>query len=306
MMARHIAYLLNPIAGTGNRAELEPQIIAYAQRRETGFSIHDTNREANYPELEVAIRSGQVTDVVVAGGDGSISTVASSLRHTGVRFGILPRGSGNGLAFAAGIPKHIGRALDIVYDGYADPVDGFLLNRRFSCMLSGIGFDAEVAHAFAREKTRGLSTYVRVAAGHFFRARTYPFVLTVDGRQINTEAYFISIANANQFGNQFTIAPKARLNDGLIDIVVVQKMNKLQVLIAVMHQLRFGDVREGMFRKHGILYLQASRLSLENPALAPLHIDGDPVDTSSVFEIEVIPRAFRLLQPRPLAYGSQP
>jgi diacylglycerol kinase family enzyme len=83
-------------------------------------------------------------------------------------------------------------------------------------------------------------------------------------------------------------------------------MNKLQVLVSVMHQLRYGDVRESMFRKHSILYLQASRLRVENPAMAPLHIDGDPKDTSDVFDIEVIPRAFRLLQPRPSAQRGQP
>jgi YegS/Rv2252/BmrU family lipid kinase len=304
-MTRHIAFLLNPIAGTGNRATLEPEITAYARKRDIGFHFLDTNREGRYPELEKAIRAGEVTDVVVAGGDGSISSAASALRHTGVRFGILPRGSGNGLAFAAAIPKQLKPALDIIYEGYDAMVDGLLVNGQFSCMLSGIGFDAEVAHAFAREKTRGLSTYIRVAAAHFFGARSYPFTLTIDHKKIDTEAFFISIANANQFGNQFTIAPKARLNDGLFDIVVVQKMNKLQVLIAVMHQLRFGDVREGMFRKQGILYLQASRLLLENPAMAPLHIDGDPKETSNRFEIDVIPDAFRLLQPRPVAKRSQ-
>lgn len=300
-MTRHIAYLLNPNAGTGNRAKLEPRIIAYAGERGIGYSIHDTNREGAYPELEAEIRAGAVTDVVVAGGDGSISSVASALRHTGVRFGILPRGSGNGLAFAAGIPKHIRKALDIVYDGHADWVDSFLVNGQFSCMLTGVGFDAEVAHAFAREKTRGLSTYIRVAARHFFRAKPYPFILTIEGRRVDTEAYFISIANANQFGNRFTIAPKAKLNDGLIDIVVVQKMNKLQVLVAVMHQLRYGDVRESIFRNHGILYMQAKHLTLENPTMAPLHIDGDPKETSNAFDISIIPGAFRLLQPRPLA-----
>ncbi len=304
-MTRHIAFLLNPISGTGNRARLEPEIRAYAQQQQTGFHFLDTNREGRYPELEAAIRAGAVTDVVVAGGDGSISSAAAALRHTGVRFGILPRGSGNGLAFAAGIPKNLSRALDIVYDGYDDMVDGLLVNGQFSCMLSGIGFDAEVAHAFAREKTRGLFTYIRVAAAHFFGAKSYPFTLTVDNRRIETEAYFISIANANQFGNQFTIAPKAKLNDGLFDVVVVQKMNKLQVLIAVMHQLRYGDVRERMFRKQGILYLQAQQLLLENPAMAPLHIDGDPKATSERFDISLIPRAFRLLQPRPAANLSQ-
>jgi diacylglycerol kinase family enzyme len=107
----------------------------------------------------------------------------------------------------------------------------------------------------------------------------------------------VSIANSNQFGNQFTIAPKARLNDGLIDVVVVQKMNKFQLMLSVLHQLRFGDVKEKIFRKHSILYFQAPELTIYNPALAPLHIDGDPSDTAELFTVKVVKSAFRLIQP---------
>lgn len=172
-----------------------------------------------------------------------------------------------------------------------------MVNKRFSCMLSGIGFDAGVAHAFAQEKKRGLMTYVKVSARNFFRAKPYSFTITLPTGSIHTEAYFISLANANQFGNQFTIAPKARLNDGRIDVVVVQRMNKLQLLLAVMHQLRYGDVREDMFREHSILYFQAEKIRIENPGQAPLHVDGDPAETSAGFDVEIVPGAFLLLQP---------
>ena len=107
----------------------------------------------------------------------------------------------------------------------------------------------------------------------------------------------MSIANSNQFGNQFTIAPKARLNDGLIDVVIVQKMNKFQLLLAVLHQLRFGDVQEKIFRRRSILYFQAAELTVLNPSLAPLHIDGDPAPTAKRFFIKVVPSAFQLIQP---------
>jgi diacylglycerol kinase family enzyme len=164
-------------------------------------------------------------------------------------------------------------------------------------MLSGIGFDAKVAHAFARSSKRGLFTYIKVAARNFFSAKPYPFHITYTGHDVKTEAFFISIANSNQFGNQFTIAPKARLNDGLIDIVIVQEMNKFQLMMAILHQLRFGDVQEKIFRKKSILYFQAPGLNIKNPALAPLHIDGDPAKTADEFSIRIIPSAFRLLQP---------
>jgi diacylglycerol kinase family enzyme len=214
-----------------------------------------------------------------------------------VDFGIIPTGSGNGLALAAGIPRDVNKALDLILNGKPSRVDAFTINGHFSCMLSGIGFDAKVAHDFAKQKKRGLWTYVKVSAANFFNADCYPFTLQIDHKEISTHAYFISVANSNQFGNNFTIAPKASLSDGLLDIVVVQKMNKLQVLLSIIYQLRFGDVQEDIFKKHGILYYQLKELGIVNSSRAPLHIDGDPYDTAENFEIKIIPSAFSLIQP---------
>jgi diacylglycerol kinase family enzyme len=137
--------------------------------------------------------------------------------------------------------------------------------------------------------------YVKVSAN--FNAETYPFTLVIDNKEINTSAYFISIANSNQFGNNFTIAPKASLGYGLLDIVIVQKMNKLQVLLSIIYQIKHGDVQEGIFKKHGILYYQLKNLHIHNSSMAPLHIDGDPYQTAEKFDIRVIPSAFSLIQP---------
>lgn len=295
---RKIAYLFNPISGTGRKASVRRLVESKSNAAGIDFEIFDTNPEGLYPDLEKKIQDKIITDIVVAGGDGSISQVSGALRHTNVPFGIIPMGSGNGLAFAAGIPKDPKKALDIIFNGQAFPIDAFFINGHFSCMLSGIGFDAKVAMEFANSKERGLLTYIKVAARNFFTAKTYPFQITSSDHQVQTEAFFVSIANSNQFGNQFTIAPKARLNDGLIDVVIVQKMNKFQLMLAVLHQLRFGDVQEKIFRKNSILYFQAPELTVLNPSLAPLHIDGDPVPTAERFIISVIPSAFLLLQNR--------
>lgn len=296
-MQRKIAFLLNPVSGTREKSALRYIVEEQTKEKGIAFEFFPTNAAGQYPELEKCILSKEITDIVVIGGDGSISQVTAALRHTRVPFGIIPAGSGNGLALAAGISRNTEKALQVIFNGEARPIDAFMINGHFSCMLSGIGFDAKVAHDFASQKTRGLSTYVKVSARNFFTAKPWPFILSFDGKEINTEAYFISIANGNQFGNQFTIAPKARLNDGLIDIVVVQRMNKLQLLISVLHQLRFGDVNENIFRKHSILYFQCKAIGIKNPGLAPLHIDGDPCESSDDFSIQVIPEAFQLIQP---------
>ena len=167
-------------------------------------------------------------------------------------------------------------------------------------MLCGLGFDAQVAHDFAKQKKRGLSSYIKQSVKNFFRAQHYNFEIILDGKSINSEAFFISIANSNQFGNNFTIAPQASLHDGLLDIVVVNKMSKLRMIWTILKQIRNGQVRmyeDKKYHKNDIHYFQTKKITIKNPELAPLHIDGDPAETNEVFEIEIIENAFKLLMP---------
>ena len=209
-------------------------------------------------------------------------------------------GSGNGLALAAGISKKAGKALEIIFKGKASYIDGFYINSSFSCMLCGLGFDAQVAHDFARDPSRGLATYIKHSIKNFLSASSYPFVIEANNANIQTNAFFISIANSNQFGNNFTIAPRASLSDGLLDIVIVNKMSKIKLVYTILKQIRAGQVQQvsgKKFRESGIQYFQTSSLIIQNPSAAPLHIDGDPADTSLLFKINIIEKAFRLLQP---------
>ncbi|MEP6712256.1 MAG: diacylglycerol kinase, partial [Ferruginibacter sp.] len=167
-------------------------------------------------------------------------------------------------------------------------------------MLCGLGFDAVVAQEFALQPTRGLATYFKQSVQHFFTATPYPFIITANNTTINTEAFFISIANSNQFGNNVTIAPKASICDGLLDIVIVNKMSKLKMVYSLLKQVRLGKVKpasEKKYHQNDIHYFQTTKLTIQNPSSAPFHIDGDPAATSKYFEIEIIKKAFRLLQP---------
>ena len=165
-------------------------------------------------------------------------------------------------------------------------------------MLCGLGFDAQVAHDFAKQKKRGLSTYIRQSVKNFFSAGHYTFEIIQDGKPLNSEAFFISIANSNQFGNNFTIAPQASLYDGLLDIVVVNKMSKLRMIMRVLKQVRNGKVsmyEDKKYHHNEIHYFQTKALTIYNSNNAPLHIDGDPAATADKFEIRIIENAFRLL-----------
>ena len=300
-MNRKFIYFINPISGNKTKIVLLEIIKQRTAAAKIPFEILHTNAQGNYDFLQQKIVIQKITDIIVCGGDGTVNQIASVLLGVAVNVGIIPMGSGNGLAFAAKIPKQINKALDVIFKGDAILIDSFFINKKFSCMLCGLGFDAQVAHDFAKQQKRGLATYIKQSAKNFFSAKTFPFILYVNENPIATDAFFISIANSNQFGNNFTIAPQASLHDGLLDIVIVNKMSKMRMLWTILKQIRNGEVRpyeDKKFHRTDIGYFQTKKLKIQNTQLAPLHIDGDPAETANEFEIEIIEKAFKLLMPQ--------
>lgn len=299
-MERRFIYLINPIAGTKEKASVRKIISQKTSEQNISFEILPTVEDGNYDHLREKIEADGITDIITCGGDGTISAVAGSLLDINIRFGIIPMGSGNGLALAAKIPPSPVKALDIIFQGKASKVDGLFINDRFSCMLCGIGFDAQVAHDFAKSKTRGLQTYMKISMINFFKAKPFKFTIESPGNSFSTEAFFISVANGNQFGNNFTIAPQASLKDGLLDIVIVKKMSKLMLPFSILGQITGINALQQIddhVSKRNISYFQTKELIIHNLENAPLHIDGDPTTTSEKFRIRIKPKAFRLLQP---------
>jgi diacylglycerol kinase (ATP) len=297
---RKLLYIVNPISGRGNKFSLQEIIKTKTTAAAFEFSIYPSVESGDYSFLLPIIKEQSFTDVIIAGGDGTINQVINSLRKIKVQFGIIPCGSGNGLAFSAGIPKNPEKALQIVFKGKSEWCDAFCVNESFACMLCGLGFDAQVAHDFADDPKRGLTTYIKKTISNFFTAQTYPFVLTTTGKQIRTDALFISIANSNQFGNHFTIAPKASLSDGLLDIVVMAKQNKLLALLQAFRQVGgYNQLQkfEVLNENASVLYFQTKEIKIENPRLAPMHIDGDPVETVDRLNVQILKDSFRLIYP---------
>jgi YegS/Rv2252/BmrU family lipid kinase len=299
-MQRKIVYLINPVSGTGNKEGLEKLIESKTKEKSICFEILQTNAAGDYEYLKDKITKDSVTDIVMVGGDGTVNRVVSSLFETGVNFGIIPMGSGNGLAFGAGIPKNCSKAVDLIFTGNTGYVDAFTIDGKFSCMLSGLGFDAQVAHDFANKASRGLLTYTQQSLVQYFKAHPYQFQVVLENFSFFTDAFFISIANSNQFGNHFTIAPKASLDDGLLDIVIVQKMHKAKLPFAILQQIRGNNELQQLvddMSQKNILYFQTPSLTIRNLKLAPFHIDGEPVETREELKIKMIRKCFKLYMP---------
>lgn len=299
-MKRNILFLVNPISGGAKKDAAIKQIEKIFTAKKIPYQFYPTNVRGDYDVLKEKIYSEKITDIVIVGGDGTVNQAVHAMHNEPVKFGIIPFGSGNGFAFAAGISKNLLKAVDVILADRSQKVDAFKVNNYFSCMLSGLGFDARVAHDFASKAKRGLVTYTQQSILNFFKAQPFQFELVHDDLTFFTEAFFISVANGNQFGNNVTIAPKARLNDGLLDVVIVQKMNKAKLPFAVLKQMR-GDNHLQQFvedmTKKNVIYFQTPAITIKNLKYAPLHVDGEPVDTSEEVSFSIISNCFELLMP---------
>lgn len=299
-MKRKLVFLINPIAGTRSKQGLETFLKAKAHASGLDYAIVHSTSKMDATHLLHSLEDAHATDLIVCGGDGTVNLAAQAIQGTSLNLGIIPVGSGNGLARCAGLPLKPTAAFKIILEGKVQPTDAFKINNHFSCMLSGLGLDAAVAERFAKSTKRGLYTYTTQTLIQFFKANPYQFGIELPGFSFYSDAFFISIANSNQFGNNVTIAPKASLCDGLLDVVIVQKMLKANIPLAVMKQLKGNNKLHTIadaVGKQNVIYLQTPSLTITNPQLAPLHIDGDPCETVTKITVEIIPAAFRLIVP---------
>ena len=305
-MNRKLFYIINPIAGNGSRGSLRKQIEERTRKAGYDFECRDSAIDGNYDLIAHAIQSEGFTDIIIAGGDGTINQVVGALRYLELPFGIIPCGSGNGLARCAGLSTDPQEALDTIFSGSAMRTDGYTVNGNFACELTGLGFDGAVAHAYAQSATRGLNTYIRHAIKQFASAPSYRFIVRLFGQALSLDAYMITVANANQFGNKVTIAPYASLSDGLLDVVIVKKQHKLPLLWRAYRQLsgqnqplRGEDIITSLSDKRNqqdIHYWQVSAIEIENLDGAMIHVDGEATSRVEKAKIEIAPSVFQLIR----------
>src|SRR5690606_300534 len=175
-----------------------------------------------------AVREG--FDVVVAvGGDGTLNQVANGLKHSQTAMGIIPMGSGNGLARHLGIPLRTPQAIHHLNRMPARKMDTLLMNGKTFVNMAGTGFDAHIGHLFATAGSRGFRTYAQITIKELLNYKPQGYEIELDGKKLTEEAFLISFANGSQWGNNAIIAPHASVSDGLIDLSLMRPFKWHQV-----------------------------------------------------------------------------
>lgn len=287
---KRIRFIINPKSGTGNKDSLARLIEKNIDKSSTDFEICFTKEPGHATVLSKEAMEKNYDIVVAAGGDGSVNETSSPLLHSNTSLGIIPMGSGNGMARHLKIPVNTERAIRLLNEGITDMIDTLSVNDRFCIGTIGVGFDAYIAHMFAAAPKRGYSTYVKLVLTEFRSYKEKRFSIVVDGKPYEKKCFLLTFANSSQFGNNAVIAPFADVKDGLIEISM---LSRFPVLAApsLMFKLMTNSIhRSGYFNA-----LRGSGILVKNNETLHAHIDGEPVQFTSDLLIKMHPLSLKVI-----------
>ncbi len=291
---RRITFIVNPASGTNRSLNQEIPELIDKNLDQSLFEwdiIYITGEKQAISLSKEAAERG--TDIIVAvGGDGTVSEVARGLVGSQVTLGIIPAGSGNGLARFLGIPMGIAEAITVFNKGNSTRIDTVNINENSFLSIAGVGFDALVADKFAQAGRRGFLSYFKIASREypFYKPRKY--IMDIDGQIVKRRALFISFANSDQFGYNTTIAPTANISDGLMDVCIVKKIPMFKApLIATMLIAKKID------QSSYVEIIKARQVSLRRRKNEVINIDGEPVLLTRDLFLKVNPLALKVMVP---------
>ncbi|RLD68814.1 MAG: diacylglycerol kinase family lipid kinase [Bacteroidetes bacterium] len=292
-MNKKILYIINPISGTKKNKNIEKIIDYETDKNQFELSIKYTKYPGHGSELSEWAVKNKYNVVIAVGGDGTVNEVSSALINTDIIFGIIPKGSGNGLARFLKIPINKSNAVQLINQMNVFKMDSILLNNFHYVNMAGIGFDAHIAHLFANYGKRGFKSYVELIFREFKKFESKYYNLVIDGKTINEQAFLISFANSSQFGNEAHIAPLAKINDGLIDVCILNRFPKYKV-IGIIYQLYTKRLLKSKYYK----VYKAKQIELKSEHELKGHIDGDPVNFGSKLNIKILPQSLNVISGR--------
>lgn len=270
---KHITFIVNPISGTQEKEQIIALINEYLDIDKYTFQIIYTQYAGHAEEIAAQCAEENHFAVVAVGGDGTVNEVARALTHTHTALGIIPCGSGNGLARHLQISMQPRKAIEAINEGIIERIDYGTINRRKFFCTCGVGFDAFVSLKFAEAGKRGLNTYIEQSLNASLNYKPETYKLTIDGNETEIyQAFLIACGNAAQYGNNAYIAPKATLTDGLLDVTILNPFTPLDV-----PSLALQLFTKTIDQNSHIKTFRCKTINIRREKPGVVHYDGDPV-----------------------------
>lgn len=289
---KRIIFVVNPISGTQSKKVVLNLLETKIDKEKYEFEIIKTERAGHAIEIAARAASEGVDMVVAIGGDGTINEIARSLIHTDTALGIIPCGSGNGLARHLQIPLDAKGAIEVINKGFIDCIDYGRINEHMFFCTCGVGFDAFVSLKFSKSGKRGLLTYLENTLHESLNYEPDTYEIESEDGNMRYKAFLIACANASQYGNNAYIAPQASLNDGLMDVTILEPFTVLDV-----PTLAFQLFNRTIDQNSRIKTFKCKQVHIRRSKKGVLHYDGDPVMSGENIDVEIIEGGLKVIIP---------
>jgi len=292
MEKKKLTFIINPVSGVFSKDRVIEAIGKGLDRTKFDYSIEYTEGPGH--AIEICNRKiAEGVDIIVAvGGDGSVNEIARTLTDKKVVLGIIPAGSGNGLAHHLNIPFSYRKAIEIINSGKILKIDTGSINDVFFVSIAGIGFDGIVAREYAKNKRRGFFTYLKVVTEEYVNYRPRRYTIEINGEVLKRKALFISFANSDQFGYGASIAPSASVDDGLLDVIIMKKplMIEVPILASLLYWRKIDLSRQ-------FEIIKAKELVVKTRRKRWVNIDGEPLKMKKKLNEKIHPQSLNIIVP---------
>jgi diacylglycerol kinase (ATP) len=288
-LKRKALFIINPIAG-GKKKDGVPELIDQHLDKNV-FDYHIIFTDGVSHAQQIAKEAAGKVDVVAAvGGDGTVNEISSAIVGSTTALGVVPFGSGNGLARFLGIPMDTVASIKALGGYRVETIDSGLMNGQPFFNMAGMGFDAHIAEVFSHGKKRGFLTYIKSSMQEIMSYKPEKYSLEIDGKKYERNAFIISIANSSQWGNNVHVAPRASVQDGLLDICIISKFPVWR-LPEIGARLMLKTIEASTY----IEIIKGKDIHVTRLVPGAIHLDGEPQVMPADLHINIMPNSLKVI-----------
>ncbi|MDR2627097.1 MAG: diacylglycerol kinase family lipid kinase [Dysgonamonadaceae bacterium] len=292
-LTKRIFVIINPISGTASKEQLPALLDQYFSPDKFEKSLFYTEYRGHASELAKRALDRQTDYVIAVGGDGTVNEVARALVHSPATLGIIPMGSGNGLARELLIPMDVRKAMEVIAEENITFIDYCKANEHIFFCTCGLGFDALISERFAGEKRRGALMYVKNVIMEYLKFQPEMYQITFEDQVFQKDAFLVTCANASQYGNNAFIAPQASISDGMMDVTVLSPITPLDVAPLVVQLFTKQITKNSKIQQY-----RSRKITLKRKKCGVMHIDGEPIQMGESVTVETFRNGLQVLVPR--------
>lgn len=291
-MKRKALFIVNPVSG-GKKKDQVPGLIEK--------NLDMSRFEPNIVFTEQAMHGsdlakeavGDYDYVIAVGGDGTVNEIASGIVGTNTALGILPFGSGNGLARFLGIPMDTAKAIKTLNQEKVEIIDSAKMNGQWFFNMAGMGFDAHISEVFSHDKKRGFGAYVRSSFREITNYKAQHYHIEIDGVPYDRDAFMLSFANSSQYGNNAHVSPKASVQDALLDVCIIKQFPLWRFI-----EMGIRMVTKTADKTKYVEIIRGKNIIVERAKDGPVHLDGEPQMMGTYAEINIVPHSLKIITGR--------